>query len=138
MTTSPAEVPKSRPRHSLAGRIVLVTGASRGIGRGIALALGEAGATVACAARSADELEATAARIRDQGGDARTFRFDVTRTGDIEAGVRSVEKTVGPIDVLVNNAGVVSEKKTVELTDADWALTLDTNLTSMFRCARAV
>jgi len=49
-----------------------------------------------------------------------------------------VEETVGPIDVLVNNAGILLEKKTVELTDADWALTLDTNLTSMFRCARAV
>jgi NAD(P)-dependent dehydrogenase (short-subunit alcohol dehydrogenase family) len=138
MTTRPAEVPASRPWHSLSGRIVLVTGASRGIGRGIALALGEAGATVACAARSADELEATAARIREQGGDARTFRFDVTRTGDIDAGVRTVEETVGPIDVLVNNAGIVLEKKAVELSDADWALTLDTNLTSMFRCARAV
>ena len=138
MTTGPAEVPTSRPRQPLTGRIALVTGASRGIGRGIALALGDAGATVACVARSADELEATAARIRDQGGNARTFRFDVTRTGDIEAGVRAVEETVGPIDVLINNAGILFEKKTVELTDADWALTLDTNLTSMFRCARAV
>lgn len=138
MTTRPQDISTKPPWSSLAGSVVLVTGASRGIGRGIALALGQAGATVACAARSADELEATAARIRDEGGHARTFRFDVTRAGDVVAGVRAVEETVGPIDVLVNNAGIVFEKKTVELTDADWALMLDTNLTSMFRCARAV
>jgi len=137
MTTRMEEGSPSKPWHSLTGRIVLVTGASRGIGRGIALALGSAGATVACVARSADELEATAAGVRERGGEARTFRFDVTRTADIVAGVRAVEETLGPIDVLVNNAGILLERKTVELTDADWGLTLDTNLTSMFRCARA-
>ena len=89
MTTRPAEVPASRPWHSLTGRIVLVTGASRGIGRGIALALGDAGATVACVARSADELEATA----KNGRLARRSRR-ATRTGSV-AGATSVKRSGG-------------------------------------------
>ncbi len=138
MTTDPQSVSTARPWYSLSGRVALVTGASRGIGRALALALGEAGATVACAARSAGDLEATAARIRDEGGGARAFPLDVTRADEVLAGVRAVEEALGPIDVLVNNAGIVFERKTVELTDAEWASMLDTNLTSMFRCARAV
>ncbi len=122
----------------LAGRVALVTGASRGIGRAIAVALGAAGAAVACAARSIDQVEATAAKIRAGGGAARAFRLDVTRTEDVTATVRGVEEALGPIDVLVNNAGIIGQRKTVELTDEEWQRMLDTNLTSMFRCARAV
>lgn len=118
--------------------MALVTGTSRGIGRAIAVALGTAGAAVACAARSLEQAEATAARIRTGGGAARAFRLDVTRPEEITATVQAVEEALGPLDVLVNNAGITLRKKTVDLTDEEWEQVLTTNLTAMFRCARAV
>jgi NAD(P)-dependent dehydrogenase (short-subunit alcohol dehydrogenase family) len=118
--------------------VALVTGASRGIGRAIAVALGAAGAAVACAARSRDQVDAAAAEITAAGGRARALRLDVTRSEQIAVGVEEIEGALGPIDVLVNNAGITMEKKTTEVTDEDWDAVLATNLTSMFRCARAV
>jgi len=123
---------------SLKGRVALVTGASRGIGRSIALALGAAGADVACCARSEEQIAATADEVRRHGGRADAFPLDVTRTNDVLRAVRDVEAAFGGIDILVNNAGVTLEKKTVEVTDEDWEHVLTTNLTSMFRLARAV
>ncbi len=123
---------------SLKGRVALVTGASRGIGRAIALALGAAGADVACCARSMDQAEKTADEIRRHGTRAGGFRLDVTRAAEIDAAVREVGTTLGPVDILVNNAGITLEKKTVEVTDEEWERVLATNLTSMFRLARAV
>jgi NAD(P)-dependent dehydrogenase (short-subunit alcohol dehydrogenase family) len=123
---------------SLKGRVALVTGASRGIGRAIARALGAAGADVACCARSKDQLDEAAAEIRRAGVRAGGFRLDVTRGGDIMTTVRDVESALGPIDILVNNAGVILEKQTVEFTDDEWEDVIATNLTSMFRLARAV
>jgi 2-deoxy-D-gluconate 3-dehydrogenase len=125
-------------RFSLEGRVALVTGAGRGIGRAIAVALGAAGAAVACAARSRDQVDATAAEITAAGGRARALGLDVTRREQIVAGVAEVAAALGPVDVLVNNAGMTMEKKTTEVTDEDWDAVLATNLTSMFRCARAV
>jgi len=123
---------------SLKGRVALVTGASRGIGRAIALALAGAGADVACCARSHEQVEQAAAEIRGRGGRAVGLRLDVTRTHDIERTVREAESALGPVHILVNNAGIILEKKTVEVTDEDWDIVLATNLTSMFRLARAV
>ena len=122
----------------LAGRVALVTGAGRGIGYGIAQALGGAGATVACAARSVDQVEAAAAAIRSRSGSARAFRFDVTRAKDIATQMEAITQALGPIDILVNNAGTILQKRTIELTDDEWERVLATNLTSMFRLARAV
>lgn len=125
-------------RFSLAGRVALVTGAGRGIGRAIAVALGAAGAAVACAARSRDQVDSAAAEIAAAGGRARALRLDVTRPEQIAAGVEEAAAALGPVDVLVNNAGITLDKKTVEVTDEDWDAVLATNLTAMFRCARAV
>jgi len=123
---------------ALAGRVALVTGAGRGIGQAIAQALGGAGATVACAARSLDQVEAAAAAIRQNGGTASAFRLDVARAEDIAAQLEAIAQALGPIDILVNNAGINLQKRSLELTDEEWERVLATNLTSMFRLARAV
>jgi NAD(P)-dependent dehydrogenase (short-subunit alcohol dehydrogenase family) len=123
---------------SLKGRVALVTGASRGIGRAIALALGAAGADVACCGRSVEQLEETAGEIRRRGPRASGFRMDVTRAAEIDHAVTEVETALGPVDILVNNAGITLEKKSIEVTDNEWEHVLATNLTSMFRLARRV
>ena len=122
----------------LAGRVALVTGAGRGIGYAIAQALGGAGATVGCAARSLDQVEAAAAAIRARDGSARAFRLDVARAEDVATQLEAIMQALGPIDVLVNNAGITLQKRALELTDEEWERILATNLTSMFRLARAV
>ena len=123
---------------SLKGRVALVTGASRGIGRSVALALGAAGAGVACCARSTAEVDGTADEIRRRGGRAGGFRLDVTQGAEIDRVVRAIEAALGPVDILVNNAGITLEKRTVEVTDEEWERVLATNLTASFRLARAV
>lgn len=123
---------------SLEGRTAFVTGASRGIGRAIALALAGAGAAVACAARALDQVEATVAAIEAGGGRGRALQMDVISGEQIGAAVKEAEATLGPIDILVNNAGITLDKPSLEVSDEEWDTVLATNLTSMFRCARAV
>src|ERR1700761_9564267 len=92
------------------GRVALITGASQGIGRAVALALAEAGATVALAARNREKLDEVAAQITTAGGQAATFPLDVTNEDQIKATVKEVVAKYGRIDVLVNNAGITHDQ----------------------------
>jgi NAD(P)-dependent dehydrogenase (short-subunit alcohol dehydrogenase family) len=123
---------------SLKGRVALVTGASRGIGRAIAIALGGAGADVACCARTTEQVEETAGAIQRGGTRAAGFTLDVIQPDDITRTVRDIERVLGSVDILVNNAGITLEKPTVEVTDEEWEHILATNLSAMFRLVRAV
>ncbi len=121
----------------LAGQTALVTGASQGIGKAIALALGSSGAKVACLARNTEKLEATASEIRSAGGEAMVVAADAI---DSEAAQTAVDKLVaewGQLDILVNNAGITRDTLLPRMTDEDWDAVIATNLRSVFVYTRA-
>lgn len=120
------------------GKIAIVTGASRGIGRGIAKALGEAGATVICAARDLAKLEAVAAEIVAAGGKAQAAVVDVSSRESIESLIATTLEGHGRIDVLVNNAGITRDNLLLRMKAADWDDVIATNLTSVFNATQAV
>lgn len=119
------------------GRIALVTGAGQGIGRACALDLAEAGARVVLAARSIDKLEAVAAEIAEAGGEAHTVALDVGSTESVADAFKQIQKDVGPVEILVNNAGITRDGVAVRMSEEDWSAVLETNLTGAFRCAKA-
>ena len=124
---------------SLAGRTALVTGAATGIGRAIAMQYGAAGASVAVNHLGQQATaEALAGEIRARGGRAFAVEADVRDARQVTAMVRTVEAELAPIDVLVNNAGVILEKRFLDLTEQDWDPVLETDLKSVFLCCRAV
>ncbi|HEY1301230.1 MAG TPA: SDR family NAD(P)-dependent oxidoreductase, partial [Stellaceae bacterium] len=102
------------PSFDLKGEVVLVTGASSGIGRHLALLLAHAGAKVALAARRTDRLAEAATEIEAAGGSALPLVLDVTRQDSVAAGVAEAERGLGPLSILVNNAGVVVTKPALE------------------------
>ena len=122
----------------LSNKIALITGASRGIGSAIAKAFADEGASVALAARSADDLDRLAAELREKGARAEAFVCDVTHTEQVQQLPGLVEEKLGPIDILVNNAGVAGSHKIVDHPDDLWQLMLDVNLTSVYRVTKAV
>ena len=122
---------------TLTGRVALVTGASRGIGRAIALKLASAGATVVAAARG-ENAQATAREIGAAGGQAEAVAMDVTDPAAIEAAVSGLLAKHGRIDVLVNNAGVTRDTLLLRMKRDDWDTVIQTNLTAAFACAQAV
>jgi len=126
-------LPKT-PSFRLDGKRALVTGAGRGIGLACAAALADAGAHVALAARSLDELEAAAAAIRAQGGSAEALKLDVMNLDRVKAVIRQA----GPFDVLVNNAGGNRPKSFVEVAEEDFDAVVDLNLKAAFFVAQAV
>lgn len=118
--------------------VALVTGASRGLGRAIALALGEAGWNVGICSRSADGVARTLADLRAAGIRADGLAADVSSEADVAALAAHVERTLGPVDTLVNNAGVLHAKPFEELTLAEWDESFGTNVRSMYLVTRAV
>lgn len=122
----------------LRGRVALVTGASRGIGRAIAQRFAEEGAAVAVVARNDADLRKTAQRVADAGGRGFAIPADVTARGAAEDCVRRAEQELGPIDVLVNNAGVFLYGPFLESTPEQWDVVLSTNLTGAANFCRAV
>lgn len=131
--TSEKSLPTS-PNFRLDGRRALVTGAGRGIGRGIAVALADAGAHVVVAARSGDEVSALADAIKERGGSASALSLDIT---DIEAATRDAA-THGPFDVLVNNAGTNRPAELVETSEEDYDAVTDLNVKATIFLTKAV
>ena len=122
----------------ISGRVALVTGASRGIGRAIALGFAEAGASVALSSRTQADLSQTAEAIRALGARAEAFPADVSRVQEIHALVREVLVRMGQIDILVNVAGVNRRRPSTEITEEDWDAVLDLNLKGLFFTSQAV
>ena len=119
----------------LSGRTALVTGASGGLGLHFARVLARHGASMVLAARRAEALEEACASIAEAGGTARAVRMDVTDAGSVEAALDAVG---GPVDILINNAGLSIARPALQTGEEDWDTVVDTNLTGSFLAARAV
>lgn len=121
-------------RIDLSGKVALVTGSTRGIGRAIAATLASCGATVAIVGRDQAKADAVAAEI---GGGAKGFACDISDTAQVTALMDSVEKALGSCDILVNNAGITKDNLMLRMKDEDWNAVLETNLRSAFVAIRA-
>ena len=122
----------------LQGHVAFVTGASQGIGRACALVLAEAGAAVACAARSEDKLKSVVEEITGKGGQAAAFKMDVANEDEVKAAIKAAIAQFGKVDILVNNAGITRDTLAMRMKRADWDDVLNTNLTGPFLAAQAV
>lgn len=120
------------------GRVALVTGASQGIGRACALALAEGGALIALAARNEEKLTAVAKEIESKGGQAATFRMDVSKEDEVKSAVKAAIERFGKIEILVNNAGVTKDTLLMRMKREDWDSVIQTNLSGAFFTTQAV
>jgi NAD(P)-dependent dehydrogenase (short-subunit alcohol dehydrogenase family) len=124
-------------RFKVEGRVALITGGARGLGEVMALALAQAGADIALAGRQLAACETTADAIaKATGRRAKGFQADVTKLAEVERLKGEVEAALGPVDILVNSAGVNKRGPIQELTEADWDFVIDTNLKGPWLCAR--
>jgi 3-oxoacyl-[acyl-carrier protein] reductase len=119
---------------SLKDKVALVTGASQGIGRATSLALAEAGAKVAVAARSADKLASLVSEIEAKGGEALAVPLDVADAAQIKTGFQQVLAKFGRLDILVNNAAITRDTLALRMKLEDWEAVLRTNLTGAYLC----
>jgi NAD(P)-dependent dehydrogenase (short-subunit alcohol dehydrogenase family) len=121
----------------LDGKIAVITGASRGLGKAMALALGEAGASLAMVSRDAVALEQAVAEVRARGAEAEGFPADVSQEDQVSALRERVIARFGKVHILINNAGINIRKPVTEFTLEEWRRVLDTNLTGAFLMVRA-
>src|SRR5580700_7604997 len=125
----------------LEGKVVIVTGAGRGLGRAMAIRFADCGADIVAASRTLAQLEETAAEVRKRGRKCLIVPTDVSRSEQVNAMAVAAFKEFGEVDVLINNAGIGEDSfgKTIEeITDEEWHRGVDTNLSSQFYAARAV
>lgn len=122
----------------LEGRVAWVTGAGRGLGLAVAHAYAAEGADLLLTARTGKEVEEAAEAARARGRRALALPCDVRRRDQVEAAYAAGVRELGPVDVLVNNAGVWIQKPLLDFSEEEWALTLDTNVTGLFHTTRAV
>jgi 3-oxoacyl-[acyl-carrier protein] reductase len=127
------------PMRRLNGQVALVTGASRGIGRAIAIALASEGARVVVNyASSSGAAEEVAAEITTAGGEAIALKADVSQAAEVDDLVKSIADEWGHIDILVNNAGITRDTLLLRMKPEDWQAVIDLNLTGVFLCCRAI
>lgn len=122
---------------SLENRVAVVTGASRGLGKAMSLALAGAGAKLALVGRDADALNQTASAARGLGAEAEVYRFNIVEEAQVLDLEKAVAERFGKVHILINNAGVNVRKNITDFTLDDWNLVLDTNLTSVFLMCRS-
>jgi NAD(P)-dependent dehydrogenase (short-subunit alcohol dehydrogenase family) len=130
-------VPNADPSPNLSGKIALITGASKGLGRAMGLALSEAGATVALVSRDAEKLQNVKQEIESSSGKAKVFVADVAREENVRGLESEVSDQLGKVQILINNAGMNIRKDLVDFSLDEWRTVLETNLTSVFLMCRA-
>lgn len=129
--------PNRRIQVDLSGKTAIVTGASRGIGKAIALRLAASGAKVACVARSADKLQETVDEITAAGGQAEVHTCDVSDSDSVSKLIEGLAEKWGSLDIVVNNAGITKDGLIPRMSDEDWDAVIATNLRSVFLFTRA-
>lgn len=122
----------------LQGKVALITGASKGLGLGLAKIFAQEGAKVAVASRDVSQLESLAKEIRSVGGVCESFELDLRSVSSIKACVEEVEQKMGSIDILVNNAGMGNPIPAEKITEQDWDWMMDLNLKGTFFCCQSV
>lgn len=120
----------------LSGRVAVVTGGTRGLGEAFAMAVAEAGADVAIAARNLDAAPAVLAELESRGVQARAYQVDVTRRDDVERLLGDVLHDFGRVDVLVNNAGACIHRPALDVTDEEWSSVMDVNVNALWKCSQ--
>ncbi len=130
-------MPAAHSTPDLSGKTALITGASKGLGKAMALALAEAGATVALVSRDAAKLHSVAQEVESAGGRAAVFVADVTAEENVSQVESAVSDQLGRIQILINNAGINIRKNLIDFSLEEWRSVIDTNLTSVFLMCRA-
>ncbi len=124
------------PDGALTGQVAVVTGGTRGLGKEFARALAAAGASVAVLSRNQAECDAVAVELADNGTAAVGVEADVTDRAQLERGVELIEETLGPMDVLINNAGIALKKDALDVSFEEWSHVLSVNLDGVWNCSQ--